>query len=220
MKFASLFALFLLIACSNQSKVQSIEKQLVCFDQQRYDSVLTSRLLNLSISQEDLRCFDTLTFPYDSATKQFQVKGLEMIVDRQGLDRWYSEFQYDLVTMSYQSYISGMATLKGTKVRVLKTGDLYAALKLELTNGNNYGHSTEKVIKRLEEWRTGHVRFLVIGAGHDWVTLRIIQPPFDWPDFAKAVYAFCPDVVDHDPNLLQAFANQMKIDRQFTMWWD
>jgi len=218
MKYVLLFAVFLLIACASQSKLKSKKLEIVCFDQHPFDSVVMADLM--SLNPKEIRCFDTITFPYEIAIKQFQAKGLELFVDRKGLNRWYSDFQYNLVAHNYQSYISGMASGKGNKIHVLKSQDLYAALKLEKTNGINYGLTTEKVIEKLEEWDTTKLRLMVVGAGHDWVTLRIIKSPESWYDFSKSVYKFCPDIADDNPTALINFTSNMKKTLQFTMWWD
>ncbi len=104
-------------------------------------------------------------------------------------------------------------------VSLLKTSDPYDALRTMGTNGWNYDISPEMVIARLKAW---DARFGLVlhGVGFDWLEARFKRPPENLLEFAKEVYAFCPDVVDQGTGTVDGLAKDMRRTNTLFLWWD
>ncbi|MCW3466740.1 DUF4253 domain-containing protein [Chitinophaga nivalis] len=105
------------------------------------------------------------------------------------------------------------------KIAVLKSADQFDILRYKGTNGNNFGISTDSLIKRLREWDTQY-HFQIIGADHDWVELKFGTVPPDFTDLAQQVYDFCPDIVDQGTETVQALSEEMQRTHTLYLWWD
>jgi hypothetical protein len=105
------------------------------------------------------------------------------------------------------------------RVSLLKTSDPYDALRVMGTNGWNYDISPEMVIARLKAW---DARFGLVlhGVGFDWLEARLQRQPDNMLEFAKEVYAFCPDVVDQGTETVEALAKDMRGTNTLFLWWD
>lgn len=105
------------------------------------------------------------------------------------------------------------------RIAVVRARDPYDVLRLLGTNGWNYGIGPWAVADWLKTW-DGRVGLTVIGAGFDWTEARITRPPADMLPFARAVYQFCPDVVDQGTGSVEELAKEMKKSGTVYLWWD
>ena len=92
-------------------------------------------------------------------------------------------------------------------------------LKWRQTNGINYGIDTDSIISKLQEWKS-KCNFVLLGAGMDWLQIQFISHTFDWDEFAKEVYEFCPDIVDQGVGDFEKLAPEMKKMNGLFLWWD
>jgi hypothetical protein len=111
---------------------------------------------------------------------------------------------------------------------LLPSGDKYAALLASGTNGINYGHDTEAVIRWLVDMERENP-FRLAGCGHDFLHGRFAGPVRDAEALAARMIAFCPDIADQaDASLRQAsrdeqvrmIAGEIARSGWFGFWWD
>ena len=111
---------------------------------------------------------------------------------------------------------------------LLPTADKYAALLASGTNGINYGHDAEAVVRWLEAMEAENP-FRLAGCGHDFVHGRFVAPLADAEALAERMIAFCPDIADQAHASLRqipraeqarAIAAEMARTGWFGFWWD
>jgi len=105
------------------------------------------------------------------------------------------------------------------EVSIIKSIDQFDILRIEETDGINYGLENAGVISRLQEWNKQYP-FTIVGADLDWVEAVFVKPPRDMQSFAKEVYEFCPDVVDQGTGTVDVLEKEMKESGTFFLWWD
>jgi hypothetical protein len=104
-------------------------------------------------------------------------------------------------------------------VSLLKTSDPYDMLRTMGTNGWNYDISPEMVIARLKKW-DAEFGLVLSGVSFDWVQAQFKHQPANMLEYAKEVYAFCPDVVEQGTGTVEALAKEMKRTNTLYLWWD
>jgi hypothetical protein len=104
-------------------------------------------------------------------------------------------------------------------VSLLKASDPYDTLRTMGTNGWNYDLSPEMVIARLKKWDT-EFGLVLYGVGFDWVEAQFQRQPGNLLEYAKEVYAFCPDIVDQGAGSVEGLAKEMKRTNTLFLWWD
>jgi hypothetical protein len=104
-------------------------------------------------------------------------------------------------------------------VTVIKGTSQYDILAMQKTEGTNYKLSTAAIVKWLKA-RQKTCRFVITGAGPDWVQARFIKPPRDMKAFAREIHLFAPDVVSPGEKSVAKFAQQMKQSNGFYLWWE
>jgi cytohesin len=111
---------------------------------------------------------------------------------------------------------------------LLPTADKYAALLASGTNGINYGHDAEAVIRWLKDMERENP-FHLGGCGHDFLHGRFAGPIVNAEALAQRMIEFCPDIADQaDASLRQipraeqvrAIADAMTKTGWFVFWWD
>ncbi len=105
------------------------------------------------------------------------------------------------------------------RVSVVRAGNAYEVLHLIGTNGWNYDIGPDSVVAWLRGWDQA-VGLTIVGAGNDWLEARIERPPADMLPFARAVYRFCPDVVEQGTETVEALADEMARTRTLYLWGD
>jgi len=111
---------------------------------------------------------------------------------------------------------------------LLPTADKYAALLASGTNGINYGHDAETVVRWLKDMERENP-FHLGGCGHDFLHGRFAGPIKDPEALAARMIEFCPDIADQaDASIrsisraeqVRAIAAEMTKTGWFGFWWD
>ncbi len=104
-------------------------------------------------------------------------------------------------------------------VSLLKASDPYDMLRTMGTNGWNYDISPDMVIAHLKKW-DAEFGLVLSGVGFDWVEAQFKRQPANMLEYAKEVYAFCPDVVEQGTETVENLAKEMKRTNTLFLWWD
>jgi hypothetical protein len=111
---------------------------------------------------------------------------------------------------------------------LLPTADKYAALLASGTNGINYGHDADAVIRWLQDMERENP-FHLGGCGHDFLHGRFAGPVKNAEALALRMIEFCPDIADQaDASIRQVpraeqvrlIADDMRTTGWFAFWWD
>ena len=106
------------------------------------------------------------------------------------------------------------------KLLLFPTSDPYVVLAAQRTNGVNQGLTTSDVIAWLRELEKTHP-FVLTACGHDFLTVRLLEPITDAAPLAKHMVEFCPDLLDGDlldsPEVL---ARELAASQELCFWWD
>lgn len=126
----------------------------------------------------------------------------------------------ELVGSGYAAYIYDLGFGFGPdRIAVVPYGNDYEYLAAVRLSGINYDISHEDVIARYKEWDEKYDLDL-LGANFEWLEAEIAIAPESWMQFAKRVYAFCPDVVDQGTGTVAALAKEMERSGRLYLWWD
>jgi ankyrin repeat protein len=111
---------------------------------------------------------------------------------------------------------------------LLPTADKYAALLASGTNGINYGHDAEALVRWLQDMERENP-FHLGGCGHDFLHGRFAGAVKNAEALAARMIAFCPDIADQAhasirqvsrAEQVRAIADGMKKTGWFAFWWD
>lgn len=105
------------------------------------------------------------------------------------------------------------------RIGVLKTADQFEVLKQVGTDGINYGITNDSLVAIMRKFDRKYWLDLV-GASGDWCEFMIQSEPGSWLEFAKEVYAVCPDVVDQGTETVEALAEHLQASKRLYFWWD
>ena len=134
------------------------------------------------------------------------------------------EIVYDLKdrlkNKGYLIYISDVNFgYSSDEVSILKSNDQFDILRVEETDGINYGFENKDVITKLQEWNKIYP-FQIISAGLDWVEAIFIKKPDNMRKFAKELYDFCPDIVEPGVGSVNKLEKEMERSGMLYLWWD
>lgn len=198
-----------------ESRNSSAPPAIHCFDSNVRDSMILAEFM--AWKPERVRCFDSSFFLPDNMVRKYRVKGLEFFLPHKKADQMRDSLYWKMAAHTYFTYLSEQEV--NQRIRVVKTMDQFDILRLEQTAAPNYDITTEQVISQLTLWQK-KLGLLVIGAGEDWVDMRITRMPADMAEFSKEVYAFCPDVVDQGTGTVEKLTVEMDLNRRVFLWWD
>lgn len=104
------------------------------------------------------------------------------------------------------------------EVTVIRHADRFAPMRLLRTHGPAYALSPARVAAQVGAWDR---RFGVdlLGAGPDWLQLRLRQLPAEPRRLAAEVYAFCPDAVGDGAAAVDTLAAELRLTRLLTLDW-
>ena len=109
---------------------------------------------------------------------------------------------------------------KGKKnVGVLKGNDELDILRYIRTDGINYDLESKDVLKKISEWKTKY-GLIIIGCSQDYVHIEFEKLPSNMDEFAKEVYAFCPDSVEQGVGDLKSLKEYIEKEKGIWLWWD
>lgn len=102
-------------------------------------------------------------------------------------------------------------------VSVIRAKDPFDALRVMGTGGPAYELSPLRVRAKLRDWDRRY-GVQLIGAGHDWVEVRLQRLPVRMRRFAVEVYEFCPDVVS-EVESVDRLAEELQLTRTLHLAW-
>jgi len=130
------------------------------------------------------------------------------------------ELKDRLKNKGYLIYISDVNFgYSSDEISLLKSNDQFDILRVEETDGINYGFENKDVIAKLQEWNNIYP-FQIISAGLDWVEAIFIKRPDNMRKFAKELYEFCPDIVEQGVGSVNKLEKEMERSGILYLWWD
>lgn len=102
-------------------------------------------------------------------------------------------------------------------VSVIRAKDPFEPLRVMGTGGPAYELSPPRVLAKLRDWDRRY-GVQLIGAGHDWVEVRLQRLPERLRKFAVEVVEFCPDVVN-DVESVDRLAGELQLTRTLHLAW-
>lgn len=102
---------------------------------------------------------------------------------------------------------------------ILPTRDPFEVMAKVGVNGINYDKDNAAIITGMKTIAASEP-FVITGVGFDFVEGRFTTPIEDPAGLAKALYAFCPDVVDQGVGSLAALEKELRHGAPFFLWWD
>jgi hypothetical protein len=101
-----------------------------------------------------------------------------------------------------------------------KEKDMFEPLRKAGTNGDNYGISTEDIIKRLKKWQK-ICSFRIIDVSYNKMTLKFDVLPKDIKAFIRDAYDLCPDLVQIEEETdLPVYEKKLPKTKEQGFWWD
>lgn len=128
-------------------------------------------------------------------------------------------FKDDLRKKGYLIFVSEAGFESPSTVTIIKSNDQFDILKLQKTDGINFGIENKDVISKLEDWDKRY-GIEIIGADYDWTEVILKKLPDNVPEFSQEVYKFCPDVVDQGVGEINALEKMIAETRRVYLWWD
>jgi len=102
-------------------------------------------------------------------------------------------------------------------VSVIRAKDPFEPLRVMGTGGPAYDLSPPRVLAKLRDWNRRY-GVQLIGAGHDWVEVRLQRLPAQLHRFAVEVVEFCPDVVG-DMESVDRLGEELRLTRTLHLAW-
>jgi hypothetical protein len=111
-----------------------------------------------------------------------------------------------------RSYIQSLPYSSYGNVIVVPTDNQYDILRIEETNGANYGLQTEDLIDALKRI-DNRFGIDIVGASYDLVKFKLNEPPSgeEAEQFIEELYLLCPDLKAEDEPVLE---------NHILLWWD
>ena len=152
--------------------------------------------------------------------KEKNVRGLSFSVSEEMSLSILADLHDKFKSKGYLLYISENNSGYGAdEITVLKTDDMFDALRFEGTNGINYDIYTDDIIEKLKLWND-QFGLDIFAASFDLVQARYIKMPPDMKAHAEETYAFCPDIVDQGTGSVEALQEETQKTQQLYLWWD
>lgn len=220
--------LFIGLASCNQTKKEAsssdddskIAEQLA-FDKDIVDDLRkqTDSAFTLAESSADAEMSFKDSLDYKKF-KEKNVSGLSFNVSEEMSLSILANLHDKFKSKGYLLYISENNSGYGPdEMTVLKTDDMFDALRFEGTNGINYDIYTDDIIAKLKVWND-QFGLDIFAASFDLVQARYIKMPPDMKAHAEETYAFCPDIVDQGTGSVVALQEETEKTQQLYLWWD
>jgi hypothetical protein len=104
-------------------------------------------------------------------------------------------------------------------IMFLPTTNKYAVMAFTGVNGCNYDLNTCLLIKWMQRLEREQPYWLT-GCGMDFMSGRFKAKLKNPEAMAKAMYAFCPDIVDQGTGSEEALRQELEKTNEFYFWWD
>lgn len=151
-------------------------------------------------------------------TKTVELPGISFLVDNSKIKLLVDILNKKFAYRKCIAFISDDDSRDDKKqtISIIHSADKYNTLRLQETSGGSYIFSTDSLITKLKRFEEKYP-FDFVGAGDDWLLIKVKDKPTDWTDFAKEVLKVCPN----EETTFQAFADAHKKDGGLvSMWWD
>ena len=89
-------------------------------------------------------------------------------------------------------------------------------MRMQEISGGSYYFSTDALIAKLKIFEKKYP-FRFVGVGKDWLTIKTLQTPKEWTDFALEVMKVCPTEENNIENMGKGL---QKENGEVFMWWD
>lgn len=208
---AVLLAVALVTGCApsaDQGPADAATLALLGFDDPRIVQIIRSEA-------DSVEVFAT----WDYRAGQLNIAGVAIPVAAETIELTLARLRAKLTGTGVGAYYSQQNLDRGfDRIAFVHTEDQFEFLGLAHTSGVNQDLDHADVAARLRDWdiRLGAD---ILGAGEDWVTVRLAAPPSDPMAFAEEVYAFCPDVVDGGHQTVTDLAEAILASRSVHCWW-
>lgn len=149
-----------------------------------------------------------------------KITGIRFVDSNQKAIESVGNLRLALKPLGYQIYISDdHYSHEMSQVTILKTDDQFDQLRFEGTNGINYDLGVEDVIEKLLDWHQKY-GLEIIESGFNYVAAFYLEFPKDITSHCKALYKFCPDIVDQGTETVEALVEEMIDFKRLYLWWD
>ncbi|MBO0593669.1 DUF4253 domain-containing protein [Cellulophaga sp. E16_2] len=222
-KISVLLLLIAFVGCNeNPSNLSDSEQLLfkkVGFDAEVFDE------LKQSITTEFTQ-FETAEPGYSLGEKGEKIKlGIQ---EQNGISFKVSEGQSDAIILNtknklfkngYLIFLSENGYTSPSTLSIIKSTDQFDILRIQKTDGINYGLENSDIIAKLKEWDDLY-GIEILGADYDWVDLTFKSSIPDASLFAQEVYDFCPDSVDQGVGEIEILEEMIVEYKRLFLWWD
>lgn len=152
-----------------------------------------------------------------SNEKSQTIYGLQLSVPRKASREFVVQLKSKLTPLGYKVFRTGIiSNLKLPDQIVIVKGTHDDFLKQLGEIGTQY--DVNIVSKQIDKWNTS-TKLEVVGAGSNWVVIQLLEKPKDLLAFAKEVYDFNPEYVDHGTGSVETFAKEIEKAQGFILWW-
>lgn len=152
--------------------------------------------------------------------KEKKIGGLSFNVSQEKSNSVLAALHDKYKDKGYLIYVSESNSGYGPdEMTVLKSNDMFDALRFEGTNGINHDIFTEDIIEKLTTWDKQY-GLDIFAASFDLVQAHYRQIPDDATAHAEESYKFCPDIVDQGTGSVEELKRQILATKQLYLWWD
>lgn len=148
-------------------------------------------------------------------------KGLVFKPNVQDVTAAVIELKPQVQEQGYQVFASEMDGNEKLSIVLIKSNDIYDALRMQQTNAINYDMDTPELIDKLKEWEN-HYSFTITQVDFDFLELYFHELPtgekFD--EFVDDIYDFCPDIVEQGSGSIEDLAKEIRETNKVLLWWD
>lgn len=163
--------------------------------------------------------------PFNINDDELRTIGISFITFEEQAEKLVIELQSQIKQLGYLAFICERSFSQGNKskcrIGIIKGNDQFDILKIQQTNGDNYGISNEDVISKLREWNNRYP-FIIVGADYDWIDANFLVLPSnqEMKSFAQEMYEFCPDIVEQGTGSIEELIEEIKETKKLALWWD
>lgn len=145
--------------------------------------------------------------------------GISFKIAEQSANYIISKFKDDLKQKGYLIFLSEQGYIDPSTITIIKSTDYFDILRIQRTDGINYGLENKDIIEKLTDWDNRY-GIEILGADYDWIDIELKNNIDNIPAFAQEVYEFCPDAVDQGVGEIEELENIIREYRRLFLWWD
>ncbi len=148
------------------------------------------------------------------------VSGLSFVATEHQSSKFMQKYSNKIQALGYQLFRQerGYGYTRD-RLAIIKSSNMYDILRIRKTHAYTDNLSTEKIITKLKHWDKQY-GLSIIGAGYNWLNLKLDRLPESLPLFADEVLAFCPDVLSFSAGTVTQLQQEIKADRMLFLRWN